>query len=70
MNLTKHEGVPDYEGQNTTELFCLNCNHKFGWHHGRNQDGTMTKCFGIACPCDGYYHNLCCLEPLFERIRF
>jgi len=65
--LVKHQGAPDYEGQNTAELICLNCGDKFGWHHGKNPDGTMTKCYGISCTCDGFYHNLCCLTPIIEK---
>jgi len=69
VTMDKHLEPPDYEGQNAAELICLNCGHKSGWHHGRNSDKTMTHCFGIACQCDGFYHNLCCLEPLFERMK-
>lgn len=68
QKMFKFTGSPDYKGENTAELIC-ECDHKFGWHHGLNQDKTMTHCFGIGCGCDGFYHNLCCLEPVFERIR-
>lgn len=66
--MKRNEGEPDYKGENTAELICLNCNHKFGWHHGLNQNKTMTHCYGITCECNGFHHNFCCLEPLFKVI--
>jgi len=66
--MQKYEGNPDYKGQNTAELICLNCDHKFGWHHAKPTKTSTRICYGIACICDGFYHNLCCLVPAFEKV--
>ena len=55
--------------ENTLELKCLNCGDKLGWHHGKNADGSMTKCYGIGCLCTKFEHNLCSLEPLFKSMK-
>ena len=52
---------------NELELICF-CGHKLGWHHGKNEDKTLTKCYGIGCPCTKFEHNLCCLVPIFEKL--
>jgi len=59
-----------YEG-NTNRLICLKCADEFGMHHAQNPldpKGENTGCYGIACQCDGFYHNLFCLVPMLEEV--
>lgn len=55
---------------NTREVICLNpeCNHKFGWHHAKQNKPTDRICYGLACTCSGFESNFSCLTPLLEKI--